>query len=220
MKLIEGMKMTDFERDISFFEALDEKNFSLAHQLYEEGVARLDDAHISGHFWLRNQRIYLAIAEKEMDLAKELAQANLVLAREHSQAEEFFLRELQPVALRQVADVEREAGNYQQALEFLEEEASLLFEDNESQLVGNTYEQAYLHFLMGDMELAEQEMRKVLKEAARIEFPYLEASANRVLGEITKECSYFERAKELYLEVDDQISAQEVEQMVEAVAKQ
>ncbi len=212
--------MTDFERDISFFEALDEKNFSLAHQLYEEGVARLDDTHISGHFWLRNQRIYLAIAEKEMDLAKELAQANLVLAQAHSQAEEFFLKELQPVALRQVADVEREAGNYQQALEFLEKEASLLPEYNESQLVGNAYEQAYLHFLMGDMELAEQEMRKVLKEATRIEFPYIEASANRVLGEITKERSYFERAKELYLEVDDQISAQEVEQMVEAVAKQ
>ncbi|MFI3124272.1 hypothetical protein ODU07_02000 [Streptococcus suis] len=124
------------------------------------------------------------------------------------------------MALRQVADVEREAGNYQQALEFLEKEASLLSEYNESQLVGNAYEQAYLHFLMGDMELAEQEMRKVLKEATRIEFPYIEASANRVLGEITKERSYFERAKELYLEVDDQISAQEVERMVEAVAKQ
>ncbi|WP_367985525.1 hypothetical protein AB1F57_06725 [Streptococcus sp. ZY1909104] len=127
---------------------------------------------------------------------------------------------MQPVALRQVADVEREAGNYQQALEFLEKEASLLSEYNESQLVGNAYEQAYLHFLMGDMELAEQEMRKVLKKATRIEFPYIEASANRVLGEITKERSYFERAKELYLEVDDQISAQEVERMVEAVAKQ
>ncbi|MFI3138719.1 hypothetical protein HC239_03130 [Streptococcus suis] len=89
MKLSEGMKMTDFERDISFFEALDEKNFSLAHQLYEEGVVRLDDTHISGHFWLRNQRIYLAIAEKEMDLAKELAQANLVLAQDIARLRNF-----------------------------------------------------------------------------------------------------------------------------------
>lgn len=212
--------MTDFERDMLFFRALDEKDFSLAHQLYEEGVAELDDAHISGQFWLRNQRIYLAIAEKEMDLAKELAQTNLALARDYSQAEEFSLRGLRPVALRQLANVERELGNYQQALEFLEAEQSLQADGDETELIGNAYEQAYLHFLMGDRELAEQEMRAVLDEAVRSGVLVFEVRANRVLGEITKERSFFERAKELYLEVDDQMSAQEVERLIEEMGKQ
>lgn len=195
-----------------FYEALDQQAFEQAKRLYQEmqdGVANKD---IDQQFWVRNHGVYLALAQADINLARQLAEQNKRLV------EQMTAKELQHIAYHQLAMVEREAQHYELALAIIEQERDVIDSTDKLALSANAYEFAYLHFLLGHHAVAEQEMQKSLTLALESDDQVSQACAYRGLGEITAELSCFEKAKALFLHVNDEVGACQVDELMRQYA--
>lgn len=202
---------------MEFFTALDEGRFDDAEKLLEESYAILDKEDFVGLFWINNSAIYLAVKQGNIDKARTLGQDNLRLAKDKEDLE------LVHVALHQLAFVEREDKNYVFALEYIEKEKAILVQLDlaESELIlaksVTGYEFAYLHYLLGEKIIAEKEMKLALELALQTGDVVAQACASRGLGEILSDVAYFEKAKALFMEIDDQVGAKEVDELIKGL---
>lgn len=77
-----------------------------------------------------------------------------------------------------------------------------------------SYEDAYLHFLMGDLTIAETKMRTALDFALLTDDEVAKACAYRGLGEILADIQYLEQAKMIFSELGDTIGELEVDELI------
>lgn len=206
--------MTELDRTALFFEALESNQLTEAEQLLTQLYDSLDKEDVIGQFWANNNRIYLSVKKAQLQEARQSGRRNVRLAEKLGELE------MKHIALHQLAYVEREAKDYPKALDYIVQEQALIaqldLDDSDRKQADSVagYEDAYLHFLMGDKTTAEAKMRTALDLALQTDDEVAKACAYRGLGEITKELSYFQKAKDLFLTIGDTIGAAEVEELI------
>ncbi|MGT2828656.1 hypothetical protein AB6M97_06565 [Streptococcus hillyeri] len=206
--------MTDMDKTALFFEALDDNRLEEAEALLAKLYDDLDKTDYSGQFWANNNRIYLSVKKAQLQEARQTGQDNVRLA------EKLGDLEMKHIALHQLAYVEREAKDYPKALDYIVQEQALIaqldLDDSDWKQAESIagYEDAYLHFLMGDKTTAEAKMRMALNLALQTDDEVAKACAYRGLGEITQELSYFQKAKDLFLAIGDTVGVAEVEKLI------
>ncbi len=196
---------------IEIFEALDAKDFAKAEKLLAEEKEDLQSDDVEGRFWHQNTAVYLYLAQKKIEKASVTQQENLAFAQKLQRLD------LEHVALHQLAMVYRERQDYNLALEMIVKERSLLennFPDDILAAAVNAYEFAYLHFLLGDKEIAEKEMYRSLTLAEQTDDRVAQACAYRGLGEILSDETFFSTAKNLFLQAGDQVGAEEIDILI------
>lgn len=207
--------MTEFDDTALFFQALEDGRFEEAEVIWKKSYDLLDSTNCLDAFWPNNNGIYLFVKQAQFAQARKLGQENLTLASIAGNVE------FQHIALHQLAYVEREAKQYQLALSYIEEEKSVISQldlsPEESRLAHSIagYEYAYLHFLLGDKEIAEKEMQIALELALQTDDEVAKACAYRGLGEILADKSYLQKAKAIFSELNDEYGVREIDEIME-----
>lgn len=209
--------MTELDRTDLFFAALEEGRLEEADKLLKESYDLLEQEDRSGLFWTNNNHIYLSVKKCEFQEAREFGIKNIKLS------EEFGDLELEHIALHQLAYIEREAQQYQSALEYILQENEIIAqlalagEDVTLDKAVAGYEYAYLYFLMGNKEVAEKEMNLALELALQTEDKVAHACAYRGLGEILADKSYLQKAKDIFSELGDEYGVREIDELMSKV---
>ncbi len=128
--------------------------------------------------------------------------------------------------LHQLGIVERLAGDHIAALDYLQQEETVLHEklpDWVEGLAANSYEQGYVHYKQGGVTLAKKFFLKTVHEAALTvndAVYHLLGAAFRVLGEIAQKEGTIESAREYYTRSIEAFQNDEDSQAVQDVQKQ
>lgn len=206
--------MVKSDRTALFFTALEEGRLEVADEILKGSYDLLATEDRSGLFWLNNNRIYLSVKKCDFQEAREFGNKNLDLS------DELDNFELKHIALHQFAYIEREAKQYQLALEYIFQEKEII---EQLALAGNDvtldeavagYEYAYLYFLMGEKEVAEKEMKLALELALQTEDKVAQACAYRGLGEILADKFYLQKAKDIFVELNDEYGVREIDELM------
>ncbi|MGT2754033.1 hypothetical protein [Streptococcus ovis] len=206
--------MTELDRTVLFFTTLEEGRLEEADEILKESYELLESDDKNSLFWLNNNHIYLSIKKCVFQEAREFGNENIRLS------EELDNLELKHIALHQLAYIEREAKQYQQALDYIIQEKEII---EQLALAGNdvtldkavaTYEYAYLNFLLGNKAVAEKEMQFSLKLALQTEDKVAHACAYRGLGEILTDISYLQKARDIFVELGDEYGVREIDELM------
>lgn len=189
-----------------FFERQLNKAEELEQQLVKDSFSR----------W--NLRAYLAVERQDYQNAFANLEAYLIQAQKESD------RENEHIAYHQLAYVARSAGDFCQALEWIEKEAAFLakyFPDDHYRQSVNLYELGYLNLKLGRLTQAQEFMRKAHIYAKESDDVVNHACSCRGLGEIAQALgnlqaarSNFAAAIRLFDQAGDDIGKAEVEELL------
>lgn len=128
---------------------------------------------------------YVLIAQKDFLQARQLLQEN-------------YRQTLSTAYLHQLGILEREAGNYLDALRCFEQEREVLTPDNSYALAANAHEQGMLAFKLDQPEAARRHAEHCLADARRGQDVFTEGCALRLLGDISAAGGELESARDFY----------------------
>ncbi|KXT84055.1 hypothetical protein STRDD11_01157 [Streptococcus sp. DD11] len=193
-----------------------------AWQAFFEGnldlAAKLEGELTGESFSSLHLRAYLAVEAKDFSRAAKTLQT--YLARAQAQSD----KENEHVAYHQLGYVARSAGDFLQALEWIEKEAAFLArhfpEDHYRQSV-NLYEQGYIKLKLGQTNQAEKLLQQALTYALETDDLINQACAYRGLGEMNQaigkgqaaRCN-FAAAIRLFEQAGDTIGQAEAEKLL------
>lgn len=105
--------MAEIDRTAAFFEALDGNRFDKAESILAERYNSIDREDKLGLFWTNNDSVYLNVKRSQWSKARQAGQNNMAIAEDPDNLE------LKHIALHQLAYIEREAKNYNLALDLI-----------------------------------------------------------------------------------------------------
>lgn len=154
---------------------------------------------------------YVLIARKDFAQARQMLQ-------------ESYRQTLSTVYLHQLGIVEREAGNYTEAMQCFAQEREVLTPENSFGLAANAHEMGMLAFKMNDPETAVQHAERCLVDARRGQDAFTEGCALRLLGDIAaaggeleQARSHYRSAGQAFVSVPDEAAVQEVQIRLQAL---
>lgn len=201
------------------FISFDQKNYIEAEKLYCKVLISAKDRFNE----LYKQALYGLGFTKT--LSKQYKKARECYFKLLSYAIEEENKEDESILYHQLCMVEREAGNYDIALQYLKKEYDLIlkvFKDKNMYLSANYYENGYINLLKGDCNKAKVLLEKSLYYAEKSEDKVCIACAFRGLGEVyiskketNKALEYLNKSEEVFKYLGDDIGAREVEGLKE-----
>lgn len=175
------------------FQAFDEDRLDEAEALYHQCLVLVPD-HDSDDY--RHTIHMIAFVKSHQG---DYAEATRLYTELRDSAHQRGDHIAEAVALHQLGMVERLAARYPAALDYLTQERQLLqahFPQHWMHFSANSYEHGYIAFLMGDLPLAEDWMRRALAEAEQAADPVCRGCAQRGLGEISAGSGDFHAARQ------------------------
>lgn len=179
------------------WQAFEDKDYSKAKKLWQSAIdSNPEDGVLSGH-------CYTLCALKDFDEARRIYNSLWYKTNSH-------------IYLHQLCMVEREAGNYEQALSFIQREAKVLDKDNDLAVAANLYEQGKLKQLMGMMDHALAIAQECEMKASKCDDLIMKACASRLLDEIyassnaEASAQYMLKAANFFIEAKDEVGLSEV----------
>ena len=200
---------------------MDEK-LAVAWQHFFEGqlnkAEELEQQLVKDSFSRWNLRAYLAVERQDYQNAFANLEAYLIQAQKESD------RENEHIAYHQLAYVARFAGDFCQALEWIEKEAAFLakyFPDDHYRQSVNLYELGYLNLKLGRLTQAQEFIRKAHIYAKESDDVVNHACICRGLGEIAQALGNLQEARtnfvaaiKLFDQAGDAIGKAEVEELL------
>lgn len=120
------------------------------------------------------------------------------------------------VYVHQLIKVEREAGNFKEAMKYARFEETVLPKDDPLAYAANLYEQGKLKELLGELDNAFKLALHCWEYSAKSKDVAMKACSKRLLGDISKArnqscyAHYYLDAATLFIEADDEDGAQEM----------
>lgn len=161
---------------------------------------------------------YLNLEDKNYETAREIYIKYISLAQEKNDNENLHM------GFHQLAMVYREMGNYEQALDLIEEEKKTLtihYPEDRLKMSINNYEQAHLRLNLGRYEKALKYGTLCLEQALQTEDKIAQACAYKIVGEVNLALNKMELAKvnikkaiELFEDAGDDVGAEEVRHLL------
>ncbi len=147
---------------------------------------------------------YALVALQQFEEARELYKRLFVDSGDHRY-------------LHQLAMVEREAGAYERALEYVKQEATLIPADDALALAANLYEASLISYFLSQVPQAHTYAESCLQQALCCDDQVMRGCAWRLSGELAKAESQIARARECFQNAieafeagDDGIAAAEI----------
>jgi tetratricopeptide (TPR) repeat protein len=184
----------------SLYEA---KQYAEAAQIWEN-LLQSTPTNSGEHTKLMNGYVYALVGMKRFDEARKIHRDSYEKFKDH-------------IDLHQLAFVEREAGDYEQALKHIHDERGLISAEEWTYLGANSYELGKLNELLGNLDLALEFSKQCEEESKRSSDLVLKACAQRLLGDIysrfgklSAALSHFEASKKFFEEAGDPIGTEEI----------
>jgi len=145
----------------------------------------------------------------------------LTALKEFEEARSIYQRlwseEKSHIWLHQLCMVEREAGQYEKAFEFIDREYSLISSDNIVAIAANLYERGKLFQLLGEIQKSLHVANECWEYSKKCDDLIMKGCSQRLLGDVYKEIgvfhqflAYYFKAADYFVEADDLIGSNEI----------
>ncbi len=187
------------------WEAMNNYDPQKALDIWGELISREDNEERKAEYM--SHSCYALLALNRIDDARKIYQ-------------ELFQKSNSHVYAHQLCMVEREAGNYERALEYLAIEQSLIDEDNILAVAANLYELGKVNELMKNFEEALDFSMECLELSLQCDDLVMLACANRLLGDVyaysesDEAVSYYLQAQKIFHDLGDSVSEEEIEDKI------
>lgn len=189
--------------------AYESGDYELATKIWNLLIERTSDpetrqSHLLGY-------TYVLVAQKEFEKSREILKQLYTETNDH-------------VYLHQLAMVERESGNYDEALDYLQQERVKLAADNAFGRASNAYEMSLIAFKQEDTEAARQHLELGLADAKKSSDPMMEGCLLRLQGDMAASAGSqeparraYEKARTCFEKAQDILAVGEIEIRLEAL---
>lgn len=195
------MKLIEDNVESRAWKYMDQRQPAKALNVWNELIARAEG---EGRDNLESNSCYALIALNRIEEARSIYLRLYDKHRNHRYA-------------HQLCMVEREAGGYEKALEWLNIEKQLIDTDDILSIAANTYEYGKINELMGNYNQAEKYAEECMSLSLKQSDLIMLACANRLLGDVRRHSNtdealiYYSQAKKIFFDAGDSVGAEEVD---------